>query len=251
MFDPASTVWAGHMASGRCLGVAWLALGSAAVAEMTARAAPDAVVLDLQHGLFDRLSVEAAVAACAPVPVLARVAENAPVAISSALDAGASGVIVPLVETAEEAARAVALSHYPPAGRRSGGGIRPLADFGAYRHGIAAGTSVIVMVETRAGYENAAAIAAVPGVDMVFIGTGDLSLSLGLAPRSQALEDACTAIRDACAKAGTRCGIFTASPAEAVARRAQGYDLVVSMTDTGLLAEGLAAAARDFGGGPG
>jgi 2-dehydro-3-deoxyglucarate aldolase/4-hydroxy-2-oxoheptanedioate aldolase len=250
MFDPASTRWAARWAEHRPLAVAWLALGSAAVAEMAARAAPDAVVLDLQHGLFDRLAVEAAVAACAPVPVLARVAENAPVAISSALDGGAAGVIVPLVETADEAARAVALAHYPPVGRRSGGGVRPLADFGAYLGGVAAGISVIVMIETRAGLDQAAAIAAVPGVDMVFIGTGDLSLSLGVAPGSAELGAACAAIRAACDAAGTRCGIFTGSAAEAAARRAEGYAMVVAATDTGILAEGFAASVRALAGAP-
>jgi 2-keto-3-deoxy-L-rhamnonate aldolase RhmA len=183
MFDPRRPTLRHRIDRGDCLGVVWLALGSVALAEMAAKAKPDAIVLDLQHGLWERGSLEAALAAVpSDVPVLARVAENSVRAIGEALDAGAEGVIVPLVETAKQARRAVRAARFPPSGERSGGGVRPLADFAAYVEGCERAIAVIVMIETAQGVRNAREIAAVDGVDMVFIGTGDLALSLGTFP---------------------------------------------------------------------
>jgi 2-dehydro-3-deoxyglucarate aldolase/4-hydroxy-2-oxoheptanedioate aldolase len=229
---------------GEALGVIWLALGSPPLAELAGKAAPDALVIDLQHGLWERQALEAA-AGLARVPVLARVAELSAAAIATGLDAGAEGVIVPMVETAAEAARAVDLARYPPAGRRSAGGVRPLAAVGAY-HRIAAETLVAVMVETAAGVDAAGAIAAVRGVDALFIGTGDLALSLGCAPGDLAHVTACAAVLAACQAAGTPCGAFTATAAEAAARRAQGYRLVVVENDIGLALAGFGAAVRGW-----
>ena len=98
-----------RLRSGDTIGCLWLLLGSTAVAELAAEPAPDAIVFDLQHGLWDRASLEQAIglAAARSIPVV-RVAENSPFAISTALDAGALGVIVPLVETAEQAKAAAA-----------------------------------------------------------------------------------------------------------------------------------------------
>src|SRR5437764_380218 len=158
----------------------WLVSGSPAVAELAAEARPDALIFDLQHGLWEPGALHAAIGVTRTMAVpLVRVAENSPIAIGSALDAGALGVIVPLVESAEAARMAVTAAKYPPEGVRSGGGVRPLVDFKGYVAAANANVLVAVMVETRRGVENAAAIARTPGVDMVFVGTGDLALSLG------------------------------------------------------------------------
>ena len=116
------------------IGLFWMTLGSSTVLEVAVQAKPDAVVIDAQHGLWDRASLEQSVGVVASTaPVLVRVAENSPLAIGQALDAGAEGVIVPLIETDEEAAAAVAAARFPPEGTRSGGGVRPLSrDFGQY-----------------------------------------------------------------------------------------------------------------------
>ncbi len=235
---------------GACLGVVWLTMGGSAVAEAAARTRPDALVLDLQHGLYDRPGLEAAVGAVsAAVPVLVRVAENGAAAIGQALDAGAEGVIVPMVETPAEAAAAVASARFPPVGRRSAGGVRPLADLAGYLRGAGAAPAVIVMVETARGVENAGAIAAVPGVDMVFVGTGDLAISMGVPVAGPAHEAACAAVLAACRAAGRGCGIFTADLAAALARRAQGFRLVVTASDLAALEQVFGAAARGFRGG--
>jgi 2-keto-3-deoxy-L-rhamnonate aldolase RhmA len=195
MYDPRRPSLRYRLDKGDTLGVAWLALGSVALCELAARARPDAIVLDLQHGLWERASMEHAIAAVpSDIPVLVRVAENTPLAIGQALDAGAEGVIVPLVETAKQAR------------------------------------------------------AAVEGVDMVFIGTGDLALSLGTFPNADARhEAACAAVRAACRAEWTLCGTFTGSTDAARARREQGYRMVVTVNDIDLVAKGFAQATTAFG----
>lgn len=247
MFDPQRASLRYKMASGRCLGVVWLALGSAAIAEVAARSKPDAIVIDLQHGLWDRRELEAAIGLVpADVPVIVRVAENAPYAIGMALDAGAEGVMVPLIETAKQAKKAVQYAKYPPDGVRSGGGVRPLADFVDYVEG-ADKLVVIAMIETDKGVKNADAIAAVEGVDMVFIGTGDLSLSIGVFPNIHHDHTvACAKIHAACKKAWTPCGIFTPGLEMAKMRRGQGYRMVVTCNDMDLLDRGFSQMATAF-----
>jgi 2-dehydro-3-deoxyglucarate aldolase/4-hydroxy-2-oxoheptanedioate aldolase len=248
MYVPGRATLGHRLSRGDRLGVHWLALGSAALAEASARAKPDAIVIDMQHGLWTRRELEAAIGvAPADLPVLVRVAELSAMAIGEALDAGAEGVIVPLVETAKQAARAVRLAHYPPRGKRSGGGVRPLADFVDYVESARHDTVVIVMIETARGLANAARIARTPGVDMVFIGTGDLSLSLGAFPGSGHLVDsACAEIHQACRAAWTPCGIFTGTVEAARRRREQGYRMVVTANDIDLVQSGFARATARF-----
>lgn len=247
MFDPRRATLRYNLASGRCLGVAWLSLGSAAIAESVARTKPDAIVIDLQHGLWERRELEAAIGLVPPqIPVIARVAENSAFAIGSALDAGAEAVMVPLIETAKHAESAVAYAKYPPHGIRSGGGVRPLANFVDYVDG-SDKICVIAMVETAEGAKNARAIAAVDGVDMVFIGTGDLSLSLGVFPQiSHDHTKACADIHAACKKSWTPCGIFTPNLDMALMRRTQGYRMVVTSIDADLIGRGAQQAATGY-----
>lgn len=215
---------------GQALSCLWLALGSVALAEIAAEQAPDAVVLDLQHGLWDAASAHAAIAAIATnSTAMVRVAENRAFAIGQALDAGAAGVIVPLIDSAEDAEYAVAASHYPPIGIRSGGALRPLRDFSSYSAASHEHVLVALMIETMAGLENAEAIARTPGVDMLFIGPGDLGLALG--GDSAALETAIDHILAVCGNVGLPCGIFTGSPAVAAQRMAEGFRFVVAADD--------------------
>ena len=245
MFDPEHPTLKTRIASGDCLAVAWLSLGSVAVAEATARARPDAIVIDLQHGLWERRDLEAAIGLVpSRIPVIVRVAENTALAIGTALDAGAEGVMVPMVETAAEAKRAFQFSHYPPHGLRSGGGVRPLQNFPAY---VAAASQLVVipMIETAAGLANASAIAKVKGLDMIFVGSGDLALSLqtfGGDPLRHV--SACARIKHACAAASLPCGMFTGTPAAALEHHALGYGMVVVANDMDVVARGFASATE-------
>jgi 2-dehydro-3-deoxyglucarate aldolase/4-hydroxy-2-oxoheptanedioate aldolase len=233
---------------GDCIGCIWLALGSAAAAELAADAEPDAIVFDLQHGLWERQALEGAIGMVrAKAAPLVRVARNGAAEIGTALDAGAIGVIVPLVETAEEARRAVDAARYPPEGHRSGGGVRPLMDFKRYVPAANEHVLVAVMIETKRGVENAAAIAATPGVDLVFIGTGDLALSLGVFPDlGPKHEAAIAAVQAACGKAGTACGIFTLYGTMASDRRRQGFQCVVLGDDATLMHQAFKQTSARF-----
>jgi 2-dehydro-3-deoxyglucarate aldolase/4-hydroxy-2-oxoheptanedioate aldolase len=237
-----------RLAAGESLGCLWLMLGSPSVAEMAAASGPDALVFDLQHGLWERSALEAAIGMTREkTSPLVRVARNAPLEIGMALDAGAVGVIVPLVETAEEAAAAVDAARFPPAGSRSGGGVRPLMNFAPYVAEANDGVLVAVMIETAKGVENAAAIAATPGLDMVFIGTGDLAISLGCFPDNGPVFDAALdKIQAACRDAGVTCGCFTPYSTIAAERRRQGFLLTVLGDDSGLLNAAFKTTSRNF-----
>lgn len=243
-FDPAKPRLKPRIAAGEPVGVVWLTLGSPTLAEVTSRHGPDALVIDMQHGLYDRVSMENTIGASA-VPVLVRTRDDHDASIGEALDAGAEGVIVPLVESAAAASRVASACRYPPGGHRSGGGIRPLADFAAHVAHANAGVLAAVMIETAAGVEAADAIAA-SGVDMVFIGTGDLALSLGAAPGSEAHEAACQRILQACRNAGIPCGSFAMSAEAAAARIGQGFALSVASIDLAAYEAATAAALATF-----
>lgn len=230
------------------LGTFWMAVGDPSLSEIAAHAAPDAFIIDTQHGTFSRPALEAVIGTLGDIPVLVRTADGSHSEIARALDAGAKGVLVPLIETAAQATQAADAARFPPQGSRSGGGIRPLSgDFAAYVARCESETIVGVMIETARGLANAEAIAAAPGIDFVFIGTGDLAISLGCFPTiDQRHEDACRAIKAACAKVGMPCGIFTTSAEAAIARAQEGYDLVVVANDIGILASGFQAARATF-----
>jgi 2-keto-3-deoxy-L-rhamnonate aldolase RhmA len=246
MFDPAAATLKKRLSKGERLGVFWLALGSVTMVEAAVAAGAEGIVIDMQHGLFDRTALEAAVAVVPPhIPCLVRVEDDSATAIGRALDAGAEGVIVPLVETSKQAARAAAAAHFPPKGHRSGGGIRPLRQAG-YMATAADNITVGVMIETKAGLTNAAAIAATKNADFVFIGTGDLALSLGTQPGSTAHSKACNAILRACRKAGTPCGTFTMTAEAAAARAADGFWMTVVANDVSAVGGAFSAAAAAF-----
>jgi 2-keto-3-deoxy-L-rhamnonate aldolase RhmA len=248
MFESGRSHLRKQLAEGQTIGAFWLALGSLALCELAIRARPGAIVIDMQHGLWDRMSLEAVLGIIPPtIPALVRVEENSARCIGQALDAGAEGILVPLVDTAEQARAAVAAARYPPLGARSGGGIRPLGNFVDYVE--AANRDIIlgVMIETSDGVGNAGTIAATAGVDLVFIGASDLALSLGTFPNPDPRHTkACATIHAACRAANICCGVFTNSAAAAIARRAEGYRLVVSATDIDLVAGGFQQASAAF-----
>ncbi len=235
-----------RLRAGQAIGCVWLSLGSVALAEIAAEYAPGAIVFDAQHGLWDKTTLHAAIGVAASTSTpLVRVGANIASCIGEALDSGAHGVIVPLVDSAAEAAAAVRSAHYPPRGNRSGGGVRPLANFSAYRAACATQTLVAVMIETQAGLDNTAAIAATPGVDMVFIGPGDLGMAVGEA----ALEPAINSILATCRAQRMPCGIFTGSTDDARRRATEGFAFVVVEDDIRLargMARSLVAFKQDF-----
>jgi 4-hydroxy-2-oxoheptanedioate aldolase len=217
----------------------WLVLDSAPIAERIAGTGYDYVVLDGQHGLLEYrglLTGLMAVDAAARAVGLVRVEANEPATIGHALDAGAGGVIVPLVSSPAEAEAAVRAARYPPHGVRS---------FGPMRSGLRIGPDpavsndavvVLAMIETAAGLAEVAEIAATPGLDGLYIGPNDLRLALGGAtPDDPALDDdleaALVAVREACAAAGIAAGIFTTSGELAARRLREGFTFVTVAFD--------------------
>lgn len=226
------------------IALAWLALGNVAVAEIAAHARPGAVVLDLQHGLWQRDTLEAAVAAAGRyVPVVARCLANQPHHICEALDSGVASVLVPLVESAEEAREAVMACRYPPHGIRSAGGVRPLVGGMAGMLELERQVAVGVMIETVKGVENAEAIAAVPGLDYLFIGTGDLSLSRGSSDPA-VLDADCRRVQQAAQARGLPCGLYTGSAQAAHDAFARGYRIAVCGNDMVVANEVFTAAVQ-------
>ena len=202
----------------------WLSLGSPAVAELVAGAGYDWVMIDTEHApneVPDVIDQLRALEGGAATPVV-RPAWNDPVLIKRLLDAGAPALLVPFVRNAEEAARAVAATRYPPHGIRGVATITRASRYGRmadYARTAADELCVIVQLETRASLTELEAIAAVPGLDALFIGPSDLAADMGHLgepghPEVQA------AIADAvarCARTGKPLGTF--APLEADARR--------------------------------
>jgi 4-hydroxy-2-oxoheptanedioate aldolase len=214
-------------------------------AEAIADSGFDYVCIDMQHGYADGSDTVALLQALSlgsTVPVV-RVPWNSPDTIGRVLDAGALGVIVPMVNTPEDAARAVAACRYAPAGIRSYGPVRAGITFGSgYFDAANDRVACIPMIETRQAVENVEDILAVPGIDAVYIGPTDLSVSYGLAPAfdhdggpfAAALER----VLDACPRRGVVPGIH-ATGALASKRLAAGFRMVTVANDLNALLGGL------------
>lgn len=229
----------------------WLTVPHPLVAELMAPCGFDFLLLDGEHGPGhpDTVAGLALAAERHRVPLLYRTRANAPGPIGAALDAGAAGVMVPMVESAAEAAAAVAAAKYPPAGRRGFGPWRA-SDFYAGAAGYLAeadaATGVVVQVESVAAVAAADRIAAVPGVDALFVGPADLALSMGLRPGAPDadLAAAFRAVAEAARRQGKAAGTDVGSPEEAEPLRALGYTLFTCGADLGYLRAGAAAAHR-------
>lgn len=222
---------------------AWSSL-TGGTAELLARSGAAFVVLDAQHGLYDAGSLATTLLQWGSLstPVFVRVADQSPAGIGRVLDLGASGVIVPLVDSAEQAAAVAACCRYPPLGERSWGPMTGLVGRTAPEPGPAnAGVMCAVMVETAGGIAAVQAIAATPGVDMVFVGPFDLSLALGLDVDDMVDDASSTSplarIVGACRDAGIRVGVFAGAPERARRLARFGFTDMVVFTDAALLAD--------------
>ncbi len=211
---------------------AWMQLREPLLAEVAAAAGYDYVCVDLQHGLSDLDGMVAtlhALARTATVP-LVRVTWNEPGLIGRALDAGALGVIVPLVNSPEEAQRAVEACRYPPVGIRSYGPLGAGARFGLGYAGAANDhVACIPMIETRTAVEALDEILSVPGIDAVYVGPADLSVTYGLPPATDHPGDpfqaALSTVVEGCRRHGVVAGVH-ASAALAAARHQAGFRMI-------------------------
>lgn len=229
---------------------AWLSIPSSLSCEALARAGYDYVCLDLQHGLIDNASAAEmllAINSTQATPFV-RVPANNFAAINHALDAGALGIIVPMIHSAADAARAVDACRYAPNGSRSYGPVRASLTFGPDYFAKANDLVLCVpMIETREALEDIEAIVSLPGVDAVYVGPNDLSLSLGQPPGADndgAYQLAYREIAKSCEAAKVVAGIH-ANSSLASKHRQTGYRMITVSSDMGLLQRG---AARDLEG---
>ena len=226
---------------------AWCQIPSPLSAEIMAQCGYDWVCVDMQHGptgveALGAMVQSISVAGAAPI---VRVPSNEPWLIGRALDLGASGVIVPLVNAPDEAERAAAACRYPPAGRRSYGPVRAPSAAGTDTEACNDHVLCLVMIETREGVENVERICAVPGVDGVYIGPWDLGLSHGLAGPGPELDPIVERILASCRRQGIAAGIATGSGEAARAYLDSGFVFAGVRSDVDLLAE---AAGRELAG---
>ena len=231
---------------------AWCTLGSAFAAEIVARSGADIVCIDVEHGLlgWDGALPAVVTLSAAQVPLVVRVPSHDPVTIMKALDAGAGGVIVPHVESADQAAAAASACRYPPEGRRSWGPTRasllsPGDTFTANR-----AVACIAMVETDAAIARADEIAQTPGIDAVIVGSNDLALdlldadgSVAAVKESAEFERRLESVASACREAGVVAGAPILPSVSADRLRDLGFDLLIGASDAALLRD---AAEREF-----
>ena len=238
---------------GKPVTLGWVSIANSFSAEAMARQGFDAMCIDLQHGttgMSDLLAMLQAVSQTDATPVV-RVPWNDPATIMKALDFGAYAIIVPLVSTAEDAARAVAACRYPPTGMRSSGPIRALHYGGADYLAKADGEIVVMaMIETKEGLANLDAICATPGLDAIYIGPSDLSFALGLTPRMDNPDplhlETCDRIREAAHKHGKKACMHCASAAFAAGAIKRGFDLVMLTSDINCMLAGAKKQLDDL-----
>jgi 2-keto-3-deoxy-L-rhamnonate aldolase RhmA len=229
----------------------WISSTSPLVAEALGHAGFDWGVIDMEHAPADMMEVVhllQAVGNTKMVPVV-RVPWNDAVMVKRVLDAGARTVLFPFVQDADEAARALAATRYPPEGVRGMAGATRASNFGTvpdYLRQANKGMGVILQLETPASLDQLEAIANVPGVDALFIGPADLSASMGFV--GQFTHPAVMAAMTDAARRAKACGMAIGTlgaTVEAATRyRAMGFEFMAVATDLGLLMQGAQAAIR-------
>ena len=230
---------------------AWLSIGNSYSAEIAGSSGVDCVVVDLQHGMTEFSSAIGMLQAISATPAspLVRVPSCNADHLMKALDAGAYGLICPMIGSAEEAIAFVAATQYPPQGVRSFGPARGLLYGGADYFDHANATIVrLAMIETRQGLDSLKDICQVEGLDGIFVGPNDLGLALGKAPASDPTDTDVRRAIDHCVHVARHekkhAGIFCTSGLAGAREIRNGFDFVVINSDANLLKAALSTEAR-------
>lgn len=222
------------------------------ICEVLALARLDAVCLDAEHAPFGRLEIDGCVAAlrAADQPSLVRVTADTATDIRNALDSGATGILVPHVASVDQADAIVRAAHFGDGGRGYSGSTRAAAftakSMRDHLDDSRAQTAVIVQIEDLAALDSVAAIAAVDGVDCVFIGRIDLAVAMGKDPFDPEVVNAVAAICAAGRAAGTAVGMFSPSVDDLPRWRAAGANLFLLGSDQGFVLSGARQLAAAF-----
>lgn len=221
---------------------AWAAIPAPYASEILGHQSFDSVTVDLQHGMigFDTALTMFQAISSTPAMPFARVARNELSLINQLLDAGAYGIICPMISTPDQARAFASACRYPPSGSRSFGPARAALYGGPdYFSHADAEVVALAMIETVEGLENLDAILEAPGLDGIYVGPNDLCLALGVAPQAESQEpvvqDAIARIVDRCRTMGKAAGIFCSSGEGAAMRAEQGFNFVTPGNDALLL----------------
>jgi 4-hydroxy-2-oxoheptanedioate aldolase len=235
------TMWANQQAALN----GWLAIPNSFCAEVMALQGWDTLTIDLQHGLIDTAALVPMLQAIQATPTMpvVRVSWLDPAVIMKTLDAGAQAIICPMVNSREDAQRLVQYTRYAPLGGRSFGPVRAGTVLGAdYADAANDNLVVFAMIETAQALDNVDAICSVEGLDAVYIGPSDLSLSLGCKPVFDDVEPkAAQAIEHILARAhahGLKAGVHNGRTDVARARIGKGFDFVTVSSDARILMAG-------------
>jgi len=228
---------------------AWLSIGNAYSAEIAGWSGVDSVLVDLQHGMTDVQAMIGMLQAISSTPStpLVRVPSCDPPLLMKSLDAGAYGVICPMINSPQEARALVQYALYPPKGTRSNGPIRAstYGVAGSYQKTANDEILVIPMIETRQAVENIDAILDVPGISAIYVGPADLAFSLGKTPQLDSEDPEQLGMYEkilaACNKRGIYPGIHCGTPSYAARMIKMGFRLTTIANDSGLMAK----AARE------
>lgn len=217
----------------------WCMIGNPFVAEIMAAQGFDSITIDMQHGALDYTDLLPMLQAmrASGATLLARVPWLDPAAVMKALDAGAEGIICPMINTAADAARLVSYLRYPPLGDRSFGPTRASVAQPDYYARSNANTLAFAMIETAEAFANLDAIAATPGLDGIYVGPADLSLSLSNGALKPGLDR-----QEPKIVAALHCG----TPAYAHKAISWGFRMTTVGADVRFLTEAASAAVRAF-----
>lgn len=215
----------------------WLQTGSPVIAELADLSGFDWLLIDLEHGCGTEATVLTQIQVIRRAAAIVRVGAPHPEQIARALDWGAAGIMVPMVSTAEKAEACVRAMRYPPHGNRGLAGMVRAFDFGL--HAEKRSPVFYVQIETIEGVENAHAIAAVDGVDVLFIGPMDLKLNLQSRPGRTSLSftDCLREVAAAAKTAGKACGLLCCQTDDFAELQALGFTHLAIETDITLLRE--------------
>ena len=231
-----------RLAEGQEVFGGWCSSGSPFAAEVIALQGFDWIGLDAQHGLwsYDRLLTAMMALARTGTGIIVRMPSRDAAAAGRVLDAGAHGVIFPMAETADDAREAVEACRIFPKGKRSFGPVRASQTFGRDPAVVSDGVTCIVMIETATGVDNVESIAAVPGVDCIYIGPGDLAITYGLPPGNDPIPgphaDGIERVRKVARAHGVAVGMPSTTAAGALALADKGFGLLAVGADTWWLA---------------
>jgi len=243
---------AAKISSGSPVYVAWLGIAEPVLADIFAREGYDGVVFDGQHGMFDDNAMARGFATVSSigVPVIGRIPVGNFAMAARFLDLGATGVIAPMINSVEDARQLVSFTKFPPVGERSWGPARALALTGLtpqdYFRQANDFSLIVAMIETRQAIAAVDEILAVPGLDGVFVGPSDLSITLSKGatfdPAGAEVDAAFTHVLARAKAAGKFCGAFSVSPAKAAELGKQGFQLVSVGGDFALIKEAARSA---------